>query len=157
VGVGSYAGKAALLNYRYRTQVVDHPAVVETLGAPVIVRGLSGAESITLAEMVEGDLDVQAGQNGAPPTVRFKSTARLARTGAWAIRFGWIDEAGNQVLSDDDIDLVLKLPEEVIDAIGNAIQALSGQTRQRAEALKKSSNATTPPASGTPLPSPSAE
>lgn len=146
----TYAGKAALVAYRYKTAVVDHPAVVAALGAPILVRGLSGAESVAIAETIENDLEVQAGEEGAQPTFKIKSFARMAKAGAWAVRYGWIDADGNQVLGDDDIDLVLRLTDEVLQPIADAINALSGQTKGSRSALKKSSGATLTPDSGTP-------
>lgn len=112
------AGRELLSQRRdFRTDTVElHDGTV------IRVRELRGNERAHVLDVIKTAVDMQ--------TRQMVSFAKQLEANAWAIRYGWIDEAGEQICTDSDVEMIAEWPaEEWIDPIADRIGELSGMSR----------------------------
>lgn len=124
----AFLDKSVLLS---KTGLRRETLFVPDLDGEVLLRELTGSEIDVVKRQAAKD-------NGA-----------VAMTTALAVRFGWINEDGSHVLSDDDLStMITEVSFAVIDLMATKIMELSGNAGDTKAAAKKGSTRTRNGASG---------
>lgn len=89
---------------------------VKAWGGSILLRKLSASEATRFMAIAGSIVD-----NG-----RITDPERMTRMLAQGIVWSWVDEAGDQVLAQADIDRLCKEPYEVLDQINDAIRSFNG-------------------------------
>lgn len=87
-------------------------------GGQVIVRELTKREAADAQKFVFGAVDVK-GQT-------ISDTDKLARFNVRLVRYGWVDEDGNQVIAPNEEEQLFDMSNGVLERLGAAIAKLSG-------------------------------
>ena len=115
-------GREALSKVTFRRMAVDVPE----WGGDALIRELSAAEVARVQQIANTAVDM------ATRTV--KDVSALARFQAEVVVSGWIDDAGNNVLTTADVDAVLAQPSKIVALLSKEISRLSGmETPEAAE------------------------
>lgn len=116
-------GRDALANKAsFKRATVEVPE----LGGMVLVRELSAAEATRVQGIAMGAVDQD--------TKKLRDVSALLQFQAQVIIAGWIDDDGNNVLTQADTDMILAQPAAVVERIAEAITKLSGMTGKTPEA-----------------------
>lgn len=119
----AYLDKSALKRSTLKRKSVNVPA----LGGEVLLRELTSPEVADFRAYSSSSKDDEA---------RFRLVLGPARM----IRFGWINEDGSQVLTEDEESLLYgHSPTEVLEPMVTAISELSGIGKDAIEDAKKNS------------------
>lgn len=132
-------GREALDPRALETKEIEVPG----WGGSILIRKLSAQEVPKLIAMAASAMD--------PQTRIVKDPEQMARFMATAVFLSWVDEQGNQVLTNRaaDVERLSKESFELMDGISDAINAWNGITNKAdAAAAKKNSEPTTSDASG---------
>ncbi len=103
------------------------PVEIDGIGT-LYVRELTALESAKIQAM--STQVVKDGAVDADATVRFTATLVL---------WGLVDEHGNRIFRDDEMDTVMALPGRVVDALAMAVLDASNLTPDSQEQAKKGS------------------
>ena len=129
---GKSNGRVVLTREQFReaarnVKIKREPLYVEELGGDIYVRGMSGKEKDKLEEKWR----IKKGRKAGQLDLSNYRAARVCRV--------VVDEQGNPLLNDQDIDWVGDLPSGVHDRIINKCEELSGSDAEEADDLKKDS------------------
>ncbi len=116
-------GREALSKATFKRATVAVPE----WGGDALIRELSAAEVAKVQQIANTAVDM------ATRTVR--DVAALARFQAEVVVAGWIDDAGANVLTAEDVDSVLAQPSKIVALLSKEISKLSGmEAAETAEA-----------------------
>lgn len=111
-----------------RTVTVDLPA----LGSSMILRELTGRDLMSLQERTGKTFEQLRGG------IDFTSAFDLM---AWMLRLSWVDDDGDYVMADDDVERVINMPLSammaLITAVIDPMMQLNGLTPTSGEDAKK--------------------
>lgn len=105
----------------------------------VILRELTGAERLELSAGVV-DLYHAMGDDGTPKSGA--DVRRMIEFAAQVVQYAWIGEAGKQVVTDAQFDMLLQVPWPVLMSLTGEALRLSRMAPGDVEELKKSSSTT---------------
>lgn len=107
-------GKEALGRKHFKTETVR----VDEWDGDVILRGLTSKEQEHIQELATKG--VNAGNRTVTSSNAISSMAR------YAVVYGWVDEAGSNVLAKNDVSMLAEEPFAVIQNLSTVVLRLSG-------------------------------
>ena len=124
-------GREVLLRHVLRTEVVE----VDEWGGKVILREMSAAQVVDFVRMNRAQDDNDPGAD--------------MRRAAWTLITCWVDEAGEPVLTTDDVDMLLATqPAALINRLSTRAGVLSGMIPEAAAVAEKNSGSSQSDESG---------
>lgn len=92
---------------------------VDAWGGTILLRKLTATEATRYMSMASSVVENN----------RITDPDRMVRMLAMGIVWSWVDEAGEQVLTNADVDRLCKEPYDVLDSISDALRAFNGLTK----------------------------
>lgn len=119
----------AVLGREALQQAVKYTLVaVPEMGGEIRLRSLSSARVVEMMEVLNIN--------------DTRKTSENLRMGAHLLVDSWVDDAGQQVLTVEDVPMVLDLPPGVLMRLVNAVFNLNGLGEDAEQEAKKNSEAT---------------